>query len=385
MLPSGRVRLRGWCFFLGKTPPVTGDSPLFCIVSALVDWSDTVVSSDRRQSLGPRRYGVVLGLAWTLAVVGAFSWSCLRDREATSHAARVSARAQFTKDVIYRRWNAGHGGVYVPVTDSNPPNPFLKQVDEREVTTPSGRVLTLVNPAYMTRQVHELGMAAEGVRGHITSLKPIRPANAPDVWERQALERFNVGEKEFSSIETVGREEHLRLMRPLRTEKGCLKCHAQQGYREGDVRGGISVSIPMEPYVAIGQRNRVVLGVGHCLLWLFGLVGIGLTGASLQRHERERDRAEVERDQTIEALQDALAQIKTLRGIVPICSQCKRIRDDEGYWEQLDIYVREHVEAEFTHGICPDCVKELYPDEANRILAAMDDEASEEDVQPGSG
>ncbi|MBT3292349.1 MAG: hypothetical protein HN380_33835, partial [Victivallales bacterium] len=58
---------------------------------------------------------------------------------------------------------------------------------------------------------------------------------------------------------------------------------------------------------------------------------------------------------------------------------------DEGYWEQLDIYVREHVEAEFTHGICPDCVKELYPDEANRILAAMDDEASEEDVQPGSG
>lgn len=58
----------------------------------------------------------------------------------------------------------------------------------------------------------------------------------------------------------------------------------------------------------------------------------------------------------------ALEHIKTLRGIVPICSNCKRIRNDEGYWQQVEVYVRNHTEAEFTHGICPDCVQELYPE-----------------------
>jgi len=62
------------------------------------------------------------------------------------------------------------------------------------------------------------------------------------------------------------------------------------------------------------------------------------------------------------ALNEALDQIKTLRGIVPICSSCKKIRDDQGYWNQVDVYVREHTEAEFSHGICPDCMLQLYPD-----------------------
>jgi hypothetical protein len=90
------------------------------------------------------------------------------------------------KDVVYRRWNAGHGGIYVPVTDETPPNPYL-EVPERDITTQSGVVLTLMNPAYMTRQVHELGAKAFGIQGHITSLNPIRPANAPDSWEARAL------------------------------------------------------------------------------------------------------------------------------------------------------------------------------------------------------
>ncbi len=60
-------------------------------------------------------------------------------------------------------------------------------------------------------------------------------------------------------------------------------------------------------------------------------------------------------------LQLALEQIKTLRGIIPICASCKKIRDDQGYWNQVEVYVRDHTEAEFTHGICPECIKKLYP------------------------
>jgi hypothetical protein len=61
-------------------------------------------------------------------------------------------------------------------------------------------------------------------------------------------------------------------------------------------------------------------------------------------------------------LRDALVQIKTLSGLIPICASCKKIRDDKGYWNQLETYIQEHSEAEFSHGICPDCMKKLYGD-----------------------
>lgn len=64
----------------------------------------------------------------------------------------------------------------------------------------------------------------------------------------------------------------------------------------------------------------------------------------------------------VRELSRALDQIKTLRGIVPICANCKKIRDDTGYWQQVEVYVRSHTEAEFSHGICPECMKKLYPD-----------------------
>ena len=78
---------------------------------------------------------------------------------------------------------------------------------------------------------------------------------------------------------------------------------------------------------------------------------------ALYKHQMERERA-----QLLRQLQDALANIKTLRGLLPICAACKNIRDDQGYWDQLESYISRHSEAQFTHGICPDCVKKLYPE-----------------------
>lgn len=76
----------------------------------------------------------------------------------------------------------------------------------------------------------------------------------------------------------------------------------------------------------------------------------------------ERKQVEEERDQALLKLQRALAKVKTLSGFLPICCSCKKIRDDKGYWNQIESYIREHSEAEFSHGICPDCVKQLYPE-----------------------
>ncbi|MBU1739931.1 MAG: PAS domain S-box protein, partial [Proteobacteria bacterium] len=79
----------------------------------------------------------------------------------------------------------------------------------------------------------------------------------------------------------------------------------------------------------------------------------------------DRKRTQRERDRLIVELQEALERVKTLRGLIPICAQCKKIRDDQGYWHQVETYVRDHSEAEFSHGICPDCMTKLYPEHRN--------------------
>ncbi len=74
-----------------------------------------------------------------------------------------------------------------------------------------------------------------------------------------------------------------------------------------------------------------------------------------------RKRAEIEKDKLIVELKEALDKVKTLSGLLPICASCKKIRDDKGYWNQMESYIQSHSNAEFSHGICPDCVKKLFP------------------------
>jgi PAS domain S-box-containing protein len=88
---------------------------------------------------------------------------------------------------------------------------------------------------------------------------------------------------------------------------------------------------------------------------IIGTIGIG-------RDITERKRIEEEREILIQQLQTALSDVKTLSGLVPICSNCKNIRDDKGYWTQIESFIQKHSEAKFSHGMCPDCMAKLYPD-----------------------
>lgn len=224
-------------------------------------------------------------VAWTLLVALTVLWNTIQIGSVVETLARTAARSSYDKDVLFRRWASSHGGVYVPVTAQTPPNPYLTDVPERDLTTPSGRQLTLMNPAYMTRQVHELGKELYQNRGHITSLKPIRPANAPDPWEREALQAFERGATEVSSVEALDGEPHLRLMRPLRTDAGCLKCHASQGYREGEIRGGISVAVRIRDFASAVREYRWAEILAYSIIWALGLVTYG-AGARLFRERR---------------------------------------------------------------------------------------------------
>ncbi len=216
-----------------------------------------------------------MAILWTIAVLTSLCWVLYEEHQKSLEISLTQARAAFEKDILFRRWNAGHGGVYVPITDKTPPNEHL-EVEEQNIETPSGRRLTLVNPAYMTRQVHELQNTVLGVKGHITSLNPIRPENAPDEWERKALAAFEQGIQEVSSEEQMDGMPYMRMMRPLEVEEVCLKCHEKQGYKLGNIRGGISVAVPMTPLNLLEREHRHIEITAHGLIWLLGIVGIYL-------------------------------------------------------------------------------------------------------------
>ncbi|MFA6224129.1 MAG: response regulator [Desulfomonilaceae bacterium] len=76
----------------------------------------------------------------------------------------------------------------------------------------------------------------------------------------------------------------------------------------------------------------------------------------------------IERHKLVLNLQQALNEVRTLRGFLPICSNCKKIRNDKGYWQAVEVYVQEHSDAQFSHGICPECLKKLYPEFATEIV-----------------
>lgn len=234
----------------------------------------------------PRLF-LLTAILWTALIVGSglFVW---RNEISQAEALAVEmARAAFLKDIVFRKWASEAGGIYLPVSDKVSPNPYLAHIPERDITTPSGRKLTLVNPAYMTRQVHELADLHPNDSGHITSLKPIRPQNKPDAWEAKALARFESGEKEFFEVTDYKGKKQLRLMRPLMVEESCLSCHAAQGYTLGQVRGGISVSTPFEPCQAAALENASKFAAVLAVVWLLGLFGIAATNSILSRSERQ--------------------------------------------------------------------------------------------------
>ncbi len=230
----------------------------------------------------------------TALVALSLIWNILNEKRHTRTLAIQAARAHFQKDQAFRRWATSHGGVYVPATRRTPANPHLSHIHERDLVTPSGRELTLMNPAYMLRQIMAEYPGLYGVRGRITSLKPLNPMNAPDAWESEALRAFETGKREVMTFTDIDGEPHLRLIRPMLVRKGCLKCHGHQGYEVGDVRGGVGVMVPMKHYLALASDIIRTMAWSHGFFWLLGLLLVAILHRRNQQRHLERMRADRE-------------------------------------------------------------------------------------------
>ena len=191
-----------------------------------------------------KKYLASIGLLICLVVLSVFWGFYYRSTELIEKQLLYQGNSFFQEIVLTRQWVAQHDGVYVRVEPGVEPNPYLLKIPGLKVVIrdESGQAYTLKNPALVTREISELAAQRGLFRFRITSLEPLNPANAPDPFETDALRKFAAGAKESSSYESRDGEVYFRYMAPLVTEQSCLACHAQQGYKEGDIRGGISVT-----------------------------------------------------------------------------------------------------------------------------------------------
>ncbi len=267
--------------------------------------SAAIVEQDEQRMI---RIGWLLGTGWTLFLAIIMAWNLWQVNTHTHELARLSLMNTIEQDLVFRSWATEHGGVYVPVTEETPPNPHLEHIHERDITTPSGLSLTLVNPAYMMRQVYQLAQEQEhhNIRGRLTSLDPLAPHNAADPWEAEALKAFTEETDEISAVTDIDGLPYMRLIRPFYTEEGCLSCHGHQGYQVGDIRGGISVKTSMSPYMAQMYTQQFNMAAGYGLIWLIGLGGIGWTTHRMVKLTQDQRKSEARYRTIVENTNDAL-------------------------------------------------------------------------------
>lgn len=240
-----------------------------------------------------RRKYIFIFIVWSGLIAASLIWNISQLHENTLLTAAAAARASLNKDIIFRKWAASHGGVYVPPTNITQPNPYLK-IPERDVVTTTGKNLTLMNPAYVLRELQTNFGDDYGNRSHLTSLNPLNPHNAPDDWEIKALQGFERGGKELMEVQQIDGQFYLRFMQPFIVEQDCMKCHAIQGYKVGDIRGGIGTSIFLNSYLQQEHKQSTELTLSHGLIWLIGLIGQGLSYRREYRLNYKRKQAEAE-------------------------------------------------------------------------------------------
>ena len=250
--------------------------------------------SKETEQLRLKKYTGVILFIWTLFIALSLSLYFWLDNKKIKDISESIARANFEKDYAFRLWATSHGGIYVPVTKNTPPNPNLAHIPYRDIEKPDGIKLTLMNPAYMVRQISNSSTGFFGSKSNITSLKYLYEGNKPDEWEIKALKSFESGNKEAFEYIQKNNMPYLRLMKPLSTTKGCLKCHAFQGYKVGDIRGGVGIELPLKGIYNIAKEHNYLIILGHFSLWLVVLLYILYFSFRESLRFQEKSKIEIE-------------------------------------------------------------------------------------------
>jgi diguanylate cyclase (GGDEF)-like protein len=214
-----------------------------------------------------------ISLVISLVILAVYFGIYLRNNRLLLDSLRQQAASYYDLIVRVRRWSADYGGVYVEKKAGMEANVYLREVGvAAEKETKDGSILLLKNPALITREISTILSDTSNIEFHITSLQLLNKENAPDAFEQRALKKFADGEKEFWELEQRDSGPVFRYMAPLLFERSCDKCHYNFHYNLGDIRGGISVSIPFGKTEEEMTLNRLSI-VALSLLTLALLLG----------------------------------------------------------------------------------------------------------------
>jgi len=217
---------------------------------------------------------IMVSILVTFFIGFSLYWNITNLNQEKINLATAEAKSFWNKDAALRRWASRHGGVYVKPDSRTPPNPFLAHLPHRDVTTTDGTKLTLMNGAYIMSQIAEQFEKTYGIKGSLTGKVQINSANKPDEWELEALTLFENGTTEVVEETMIQGQPFLRFMKPMFMTEGCVKCHGFLGFKDGDLRGGVSVSIPLSPYFSAAAKTAQGMWVTHSVIWLLALFSI---------------------------------------------------------------------------------------------------------------
>jgi len=200
--------------------------------------------------------GAILTLSYGLLM---FYTSILQNRLVIAQAIQ-QARMLHRQIQLTRQWVADHHGLFVLKTDHDHANPYL---DNPMIRAVDGKIFVKRNPAMVTRELSEYAARDGFCWFRVTSLNPVNPDNRPDDFERSSLELFEKGVPEIIKISTGGQGRILRYVAPLSVKGSCLPCHARHGYQVGDIRGALSISVPIAwADKVIARNNRTIFFYG---------------------------------------------------------------------------------------------------------------------------
>lgn len=210
-----------------------------------------------------KRYVGIISLVSSLLILIIFWGFYNRTTHLIQDQLLHEARAFFQEIVQTRHWVINQKGVYIKMRPGMRPDPNLENIEglKTSLTDQDGERYVLRNHAVITRMISALAQQEEHFTINITSLNALNPDNQPDGFERAALEQFESGLAEYYRMENAATGPIFRFMAPLVTQQECLPCHGAQGYKVGDIRGGISISIPAQRVVGELTETRIYTSI----------------------------------------------------------------------------------------------------------------------------
>lgn len=238
---------------------------------------------------------VVLLLCWSVVIAASAAWNVRQHEEEVRTIMLKIGQTAIEQGLLVLRWYALHGEVYVPTDRETEAasHPFPWNTEPHNMPEPTGRSLSLLDPPQMFNELSRLSRETVRIDLRLVSIEPLNPRNRADSWEAAALRLAGKGADRSAEFQHYADNRgSLRIFRPLRAERSCLRCHSQLGYREQDVIGGISAELPVVHFSRNGTSHHRSMVIGHVAIWCLGALGIVMGYASLHRKETARHLAE---------------------------------------------------------------------------------------------